>query len=427
MRWLHVDHPGRVLRLAYCLNLHAAGDLDGLYAGMRDISLPLRDRVASSGRFGVGMWFPAQVARVLASAAGRAELERLQQFMADERLDPFTFNAFPYADFQRDGLKADVYRPTWMQEERVRYTLDVASIAAQLNPVTGAERASAHVSISTHPGTYGAWLSGAGDLLACARNLARVVRELARSEAHGGPRAILALEAEPMASAGDTRELEGYLAFARAEIARALAGSDGLDRERAHALAIRHLGTCLDACHAAVEFEPPIEALACSTRGGPLGKLQFSRALAREQPGRDPRGRQLLLALAEPRFLHQVVGRRGERRLHAEDLPTLARALDMDGSDWLACSAWRCHFHVPVDLAAVEGLGTTRAEADALLDRLLARPEHWSTNELHVEIETYTWDVLPRAARGAGELVDALEREYRHVMQLLRERGWQPA
>jgi hypothetical protein len=75
-----------------------------------------------------------------------------------------------------------------------------------------------------------------------------------------------------------------------------------------------------------------------------------------------------------------------------------------------------------VDLESLSGLGTTRAHADAVLAAALSDPA-WS--ELHLEIETYTWDVLPGEARGAGALVDGLEREYRHVMALLEDAGWQ--
>jgi hypothetical protein len=421
MRWLHPDHPGRPLRLAYCLNLHAARDLAGLYEGLESITLPLRESLAPDAAFGVGMWFPASVARALAADSGRQELERLASFLGEHGLDPFTFNAFPYEDFQRAGLKADVYRPTWLEEERVRYTLDVAAIAARLNGRAAGE--SAHVSISTHPGTYGAWIRNAEDLVACARNLARAVRGLAEIEARGGPLTILSLEAEPLASAGDSRELAGFLAFARAEIAREL----GSATRAGYALAARHIGTCLDACHSAVEFEVPEEALALATQGGPLGKLQFSSALALPGPAAHPAARAELLALAEERFLHQIVGRSGKGLVHAEDLPALERSLGAGEEPWLECDEWRCHFHVPVDLARMSELATTREHADQLLRLLLTEPERWPTRELHVEIETYTWDVLPRAARGPGELVEGLAREYRHVMLLLAARGWRRA
>ncbi len=80
---------------------------------------------------------------------------------------------------------------------------------------------------------------------------------------------------------------------------------------------------------------------------------------------------------------------------------------------------------MPVDREELgAGLRTTRAHADALLDALLDAPARWKSPELHVEIETYTWDVLPGSARGPGSLVEGLEREYRHVIGRLEARGW---
>ena len=115
--------------------------------------------------------------------------------------------------------------------------------------------------------------------------------------------------------------------------------------------------------------------------------------------------------------------------LRATDLPELAAAVADPSSPWHACDEWRCHFHVPVDLERVgdSGLGTTRADADRLLAYALAHPACWGTDELHLEIETYTWDVLPGPARGAGELVDGLEREYAHVTAQLEAAGWRRA
>ena len=136
-----------------------------------------------------------------------------------------------------------------------------------------------------------------------------------------------------------------------------------------------------------------------------------------------------MLALDEPRFLHQVTGRRGAELLRARDLGEVAAAMER----WLACDEWRCHFHVPVDLdlardehGAPLGLTTTRAFADAVLGRVLGAPFADELRELHLEIETYTWDVLPAfaRARGAERLVDGLEREYAHVAGVLARAGW---
>jgi hypothetical protein len=228
---------------------------------------------------------------------------------------------------------------------------------------------------------------------------------------------VLALEPEPRSSANDTRELADWLDFVRSR-----AGGGARDA------AERHLGACLDACHAAVEFEEPEDALANATRGTPLGKLQFSSALALRSPG-DAESAARLLALDEPVYLHQVTGRHGGERERVTDLDALAALRPDEAARWRACDEWRCHFHVPVDLdeLGATGLATTRRYADALLDLALAAPERWGTRELHVEVETYTWNLFPSAQTGAATLVDGLERELRHVLARLARAGWTPA
>ncbi|MDE0892729.1 MAG: xylose isomerase, partial [Planctomycetota bacterium] len=157
MLFAHPEHPGRHVRLGYCLNLHAAESLSELLGSLRDVTLPLRDRFAPTGLFGVGMYLPAKLARHLLSEEGAGDLERLRSFLEEERLDPFTYNAFPYGDFQTDGLKERVYEPLWTDAARARYTLDVARLAQLL---TGQVEPRSHISISTHGGRYGPWGDG---------------------------------------------------------------------------------------------------------------------------------------------------------------------------------------------------------------------------------------------------------------------------
>ncbi len=392
MNWGHPQKKGRRVRLAYCQNLHAAETLDETIAGIRAITLPLRERTSpaidehrEASAFGVGLYLPATVARELASN-GNGELDRFADFLGEHALDPFTYNAFPYGGFHRAGLKAGVFRPTWEEEERVAFTLDVARVAAELPLRLGRAERSSHVSISTHSGRFGAFALGTRDAdersaRACARNLARVVDELARIERDRGVRVILALEPEPRASAGDGAELALFLERAWSFGAADLAERRSIDRDAALASMHRHLGTCLDLCHAAVEFESDAVAH-WSASGAALGKVQFSSALALKDPARNRAGVEALLALDEPRYLHQVTGASGAGRLRADDLPDLAAAVARDDGQWRGCSEWRCHFHVPVDLeslatnsgARADGapLATTRAEADRMLDEILA-------------------------------------------------------
>jgi hypothetical protein len=75
---------------------------------------------------------------------------------------------------------------------------------------------------------------------------------------------------------------------------------------------------------------------------------------------------------------------------------------------------WRVHCHVPVFLDRFEGLSSTQ---DVLKDTLsLCRERKVSP---HLEIETYTWNVLPPALRN-GDLSADIAREVRWVRSQLR-------
>ena len=423
----------RALRLAYCLNLHPADDLAGFRAGLERVTSALRARLAPERPFGVGLYLSARVAHEL--DLDRGARERVAAELRERGFDAFTWNAFPFGGFHRAGLKAGVFEPSWLEPERLAFTEAVARLAVLF---AGEPEPGRHLSISTHPGGFGARVAGARERDLCAENMLRAVAALAKLERASGWRIVLALEAEPRASAGDNRELAQFHERARALARSVLGPALGLSSaDEAEALARRHLGTCLDTCHAAVEFEEPAAALERATAGATaLGKLQFTSALCFAEPGRDAELRARFLALDEPVYLHQTNGRRGAEILRADDLGDLARALAEPRSAWLDCSEWRCHFHVPVDLAELArpgeaprgaSLGTTRSEADQVLDLALGDPARWGTDELHVELETYTWSLLPEAARGAGELVDGLAREYAHVLARLAAAGFQSA
>ena len=421
MLLLHPEHPGRQVWLGYCLNVHPGDTLEAILAGLDELTVPLRARLAPDQPFGIGLYLPAAVAhRVVreedALSTLRAHLERHQ-------LIPFTANAFPVGGFHRPGLKEGVYAPAWDTEARVDYTLEVARALQALCPTGPATPR--RLSLSTHPGGFGAWVEGPATLHAYSHSFARAVAAL---HAQAGPRPLgLALEAEPRASSGTLLELAEFLVVARTRAARLLREEADVGSEEAEWLASRVLGTCLDTCHAAVEFEEGATAWSYATLGGPCAKVQLSSALSLREPGRSARGRDALLALDEPVYLHQTTGRLpGGELLRATDLAELGPQAP-GHQRWLACEEWRCHFHVPVDLESVGGLGTTRSAMDATLDAALDQPERWADDELHLELETYTWSVLPEAARGAGALVDGIEREYRHALDRLARRGWRPA
>jgi hypothetical protein len=76
---------------------------------------------------------------------------------------------------------------------------------------------------------------------------------------------------------------------------------------------------------------------------------------------------------------------------------------------------WRVHFHVPIFRATLGQFESTNEFLQRLLTRAAQRPF-----TQHLEVETYTFDVLPPEYR--GEAVDlAIARELDWTLQALGE------
>jgi hypothetical protein len=185
----------------------------------------------------------------------------------------------------------------------------------------------------------------------------------------------------------------------------------GLGPAESEAALRRHLGVCFDACHMAVEFEDAAAGLRALGRAGiRVGKVQVSAGLRVRM---DPGDRALVDALrpfAEGVYLHQVVERRDGRLVRYLDLP---EALDAAQRDGAGPREWRIHFHVPLFR---EELGRFASTQDYLRGVLgLLRQE---AHAPHLEVETYTWDVLPEAFR-REDIASAVARELRWVLDEL--------
>jgi hypothetical protein len=175
---------------------------------------------------------------------------------------------------------------------------------------------------------------------------------------------------------------------------------------------LRHVGVNYDCCHLAVEFETAAVALdRMAAAGLRLSKLHLSSAL-RVRP--DAAGRKALAAFVEPVYLHQVVvGNGNEVRRRYVDLPdALADATPSRPDD-----EWRIHFHVPLHASPGAPFNDTRDHLVGALDWLKAHRGACA----HLEMETYTWEVLPQPMRLPIE--DQLVREYRWTLEALAARG----
>ncbi|SDN25076.1 Xylose isomerase-like TIM barrel [Streptomyces sp. cf386] len=354
MRFLHPD--GTTVHLGYCSNVHQAEDLRGVIAQLAEYAEPVRERLGVD-RLGIGLWLARPVVTELAD--DEAALGRLKSELRARGLETVTLNAFPYAGFHREVVKKDVYLPDWAEEARLKYTLDCARVLAALLP-DDVDRGS----VSTLPLAWRSpWTPACTEEARHA--LERLTTGLAALEAWTGRRIRVGFEPEP-----------GCVVETTTQAVRELGG---LDPDR--------LGICLDACHLAVQFEQPGEALRRLAEAGmPVVKLQASCAVEAADPA-DPAARAALHRLAEPRFLHQTRTVTDGEVLGVDDLPdALDGELPDDGGPW------RVHFHAPLHTEPEPPLRTTADQLDQVLAGLLGGA---SADCDHIEVETYTWSVLP--------------------------------
>jgi len=140
---------------------------------------------------GIGLWLSANAAQELVSSGQVAEFG---DWLREIGLVPFTMNGFPYGDFHEPVVKHKVYQPTWYEQSRLDYTLQLAEILDQLLP-PGVEG-----SISTLPIAWPAKLGEPLDdslLQSAAENLRKAAKGLAEIEARTGRLIYICIEPEP--------------------------------------------------------------------------------------------------------------------------------------------------------------------------------------------------------------------------------------
>lgn len=397
---MRIEPGSAPAHLTYCTNIHAGERWDEIFPRLKT-NLPLIKAEASpDAPMGVGLRLSAVATEALAE---REQLEAFQAFLEDGDYYVFTINGFPYGPFHGQRVKEQVYQPDWSHDERLVYSDRMADVLAALLP-DGMDG-----SISTVPGTFKPLASEPGMVERITDNLIRHAAKLIEVERATGKIIALAIEPEPycfLETIDETvRYFEDHLFSPLA--AQRLAELVGVSEASAEEALRRHIGVCYDVCHAAVEYEDPrgsIEALRAA--GITIPKLQLSSAL------RIPEVTSFLAnAIApfdEPVYLHQAIERRGRDLVRHLDLPEALNALDQ-----AIGHEWRVHFHVPIFLDELEHFSTTQD----FLKQILALHREQPISD-HLEVETYTWDVLPERYRGV-DVSTAIARELNWVRQEL--------
>ena len=377
------------VHLTYCTNIHAGQSWQDIRASLDEYVPAIKSTVAPSQPMGIGLRLSGEAAAVArqpeALASFRDQLSALGAYV-------FTINAFPFGPFHGVRVKEDVYLPDWRDRERVAFTANSAAVLAGILP-DGIEG-----SISTVPGAFKPNGRSSEAVAAMARNLMMAVADLVDLKRRTGKHIALALEPEPCCFLETTDESIAFFegALLKPETLDMLGGITGVGRSEAEILLRRHLGICYDVCHGSVEYEDTVAALDRLLAAGiAIPKIQLSAAM--RIPAMTKGLIDAVMRYNDGVYLHQSIVRSGDNLSRHVDLPDAVTAFGAGQAD----GEWRIHCHVPVFLADLGEISSTRSDLVATLAALRQR-----TRSSHLEVETYTWDVLPDNIRTGSKSAD---------------------
>jgi sugar phosphate isomerase/epimerase len=388
--------------LTYSTLVHQGDTWVEMWTSLRTYVPKVKERIAPNEPFGVSLRLSAASASTLGGDAGaRAEL---REFLDSSDLYVYTVNAFPYGPFKGQRVKEQVYEPDWSTEERTLYTMTVADVLAEIAPET------VDPSIQTAPLGFKPNVTGPEKVAAYTANVLRVAAHLNALRERTGRTVTLAIEPEPYCYLETTDETVAYFSehLYSGTAARTLGRLAGIPVSEAHVALRRHLGIVFDTCHQALEYEDMAVSLEKLVDAGiPIFKLQQAAAL--HVPDVTPEAVELLTRFAQTVYLTQTLELRDGKFTKYLNLEDALASLEADPGP----REWRVHIHVPVFLDEIGPMRTTRDAIQESLEVHRAQPL-----SAQLEIETYTWDVLPEELK-TGDIVEYVCREIEWVRSVL--------
>ena len=399
--------PVTGIHLTYCTNIHPGGNWEDSRQQLETHLPALKKNLSPDKAMGIGLRLSAVAAEELVSGDS---LQDFREWLQQEGLYVFTINGFPYGNFHRERVKDLVYSPDWRTEDRVRYTRILIQILAKLLPED------MEGGISTSPVSYKRWLTQPSlreeAFRTGSRNLAALAYEMHQILDRGGSELHLDIEPEPDCLIENSAEtIEFFEKYLLPVGSASLSDRFGIGFGEAVEIIRRHIRVCYDTCHFAVEYEEPRSAIYSLQEADiRIGKTQVSSALKVDLKNPDRTRKQIADALQqfdEPVYLHQVVERRSSGELFRyRDLPDALPEIYNEQAE-----EWRIHFHVPIFVDRFDFLHSTQDEIVQSIELLSAE-----TDCRHFEVETYTWEVLPKPLK--TDMTNSIQRELEWVLEI---------
>jgi len=382
--------------LCYCTNIHPAESWEETLAALKKHTLVVRDKVLAATRmhnasYPIGLRLSALAAKELLEADNLADFK---YWLYSEGLYVYTINGFPYGAFHNTRVKENVYKPDWTTEERLTYTSDLISIIAEISPH------SLGGSVSTLPGSFKEFEADETPMFAnlyATAKLLETLSNLHEKDLH------LGLEPEPLGHFENTQETLAFF-----ERFTAWAESKNLPTD----IIYKRIGINYDTCHFALQYEEAHTALKSLTEAGlRISKIHLSNAL--EINLTDPNNIDLIRKFDEPTYLHQVMIQDNENNItkHKDIVNALAQITSQTSPIPPTAQRARIHFHIPLHAEPESPFSSTIQHTKDTLSYLKKHPETCH----HLEMETYTWGVLPDELQAPIE--DQLTSEHLWVLE----------
>lgn len=381
--------------LSYCSNIHPGENWEVTFSNLQKYLPIIREQVAGDRPFGVGL----RLSNTASEELGLGEtLSNFKNWLSENNLYVFTMNGFPYGNFHNERVKDMVHAPDWGTNDRVVYTKRLFDQLAVLLPdgVAGG--------ISTSPISYKHWHKTTNKvdtvLKKGAEHLVEIALHLFKLEKTTGKFMHLDIEPEPDGLFENSDEVVNFFADYLVPMAKEiLPDKIGIEANSVENLIKKYITVCYDICHFSLAYENPIDTFKKFANSGiAIGKIQVSAALKiLNNPEETEAIWESLSLFNEPVYLHQVTEKVGGEVVTYNDLPIVLK-------EKKEFTELRAHFHVPIFLEKFDKLDSTQ-------DQILAVIDYLKTNKIseHIEIETYTWDVLPEALK--TDLSDCIVRE----------------
>lgn len=395
--------------LTYCTNIHAGESWTDHFESLKKKFPLIKSQISVAQPMGIGLRLSHEASKDLQD---KVKLEGFKDWLEENNAYVFTLNGFPYGDFHHAVVKDHVHVPDWTTVERLEYTITLFEILSKLLP-EGMDGG-----VSTSPLSYRHWFSSDADSVKAMQvatgNIISVLEKLFLFKKDRGVVMHLDIEPEPDGLLETGREfIDWYQNMLLPMARKELSLKHNLHEEEISKVLREHICLCYDICHFAIGYESHQDVLEeLANNKIRVGKIQISAALKSDLPA-DPDSKKLIAgafaAFNEPTYLHQVVARRNDNGLiRYRDLPDALE--DIQNPD---VEEWRAHFHVPVFL---EDLGLLKSTQNDIIEVLKIQGTNPFTN--HLEVETYTWEVLPDKLK--VPIDQSISRELNWVKGILR-------